>query len=189
MNEMQSHIIETSIHLIAAEGLGVSTARIAREAGISNGSLFNAFPTKIDLISQVYLAIRRQMADAIMDRQAFEDGADLQQATRAMWDAAVDWILANRDAFHTLNLLKSARTLPQDVTGDVQHLFSPAFAAFQRAMDAGQMQNIPLPLVGEMANAQLYAISEYLELNNIPPSDVPKASEACFNAFWRGLRP
>jgi len=42
-------ILSAARKLFLANGFGVSTADIAREAGVSEGSLFNRFPTKADL--------------------------------------------------------------------------------------------------------------------------------------------
>ena len=41
MSEKQQLLIRTAIQLISEEGVGVATAKIARTAGVSNGTLFN----------------------------------------------------------------------------------------------------------------------------------------------------
>lgn len=61
MSDRKTHIINTAIKLFLTGGVGVSTARIANEAGVSNGSLFNAFPTKQDLIDAIYLEAKAEM--------------------------------------------------------------------------------------------------------------------------------
>ena len=54
-------IIETTIGLISAHGiLGTSTASIAKFSGVATGTLFHHFPTKKDLIEDVYLYIQKQ---------------------------------------------------------------------------------------------------------------------------------
>ena len=42
-DDKRSAILSAAIRLIATEGLGVATATIAKEARISNGSLFTYF--------------------------------------------------------------------------------------------------------------------------------------------------
>ena len=54
-DEKRSAIMSAAIHVIASQGLGAATATIAKEAGVSNGSLFTYFQTKADLFNQLYI--------------------------------------------------------------------------------------------------------------------------------------
>jgi len=66
MSEKQQLLIRTAIQLISEEGVGVATAKIARTAGVSNGTLFNYFATKQILFETVYLHINKEMAQEIL---------------------------------------------------------------------------------------------------------------------------
>src|SRR5690242_18723843 len=59
-------IFAAATRTIAAQGLAAPTAAIAKEAGISNGSLFNYFSTKADLLNQLYIEIKMEMGSAAM---------------------------------------------------------------------------------------------------------------------------
>ena len=50
--EKRNAIITAAIKIIAAQGLSAPTAMIAKEAGVSNGTLFTYFGTKADLLNQ-----------------------------------------------------------------------------------------------------------------------------------------
>ena len=62
MNGKPDHILQTALELFAAEGLAVPTAKIAKKAGVANGTLFNHFPTKQDLIDALYLNNKKEVA-------------------------------------------------------------------------------------------------------------------------------
>ncbi len=49
-DDKRSAIVSAAIRVIAGQGLGAATATIAKEAGVSNGSLFTYFETKADLL-------------------------------------------------------------------------------------------------------------------------------------------
>ena len=55
-------LMAAATRVIAAQGLSAPTAVIAREAGVSNGSLFTYFETKADLFNQLYLELKAGMA-------------------------------------------------------------------------------------------------------------------------------
>ncbi|RYD40674.1 MAG: TetR/AcrR family transcriptional regulator, partial [Verrucomicrobiaceae bacterium] len=45
-NDKRAAIMDAAVRVIVAQGLSAPTATIAKEAGISNGSLFTYFETK-----------------------------------------------------------------------------------------------------------------------------------------------
>ena len=107
--------------VIAAQGLGAPTALIAREAGVSNGSLFTYFETKADLFNQLFVELKTDMAAASLAGRAAE--APMREQFRRLWDNWMTWATANPDKRRVLALL----TVSEEITG-------PAQAAAQRAM-------------------------------------------------------
>ena len=65
-DDKRAAIMSAATRVIAAQGLGAATATIAREAGVSNGSLFTYFDTKADLLNQLYLELKTDMAAAAL---------------------------------------------------------------------------------------------------------------------------
>ena len=55
-----------AVRLIASEGLGAATMTIAKEAGVPNGSLFTYVETKADLLNQLYLELKAEMASTVL---------------------------------------------------------------------------------------------------------------------------
>ena len=49
------------------DGLSATTARTAKAAGVSEGSLFNYFTTKDELQNQLYLSIKRDLVEFILN--------------------------------------------------------------------------------------------------------------------------
>ena len=58
----RDQILAAATRVIAMHGVAAPTAAIAKEAGVANGSLFNAFPTKADLLNQLYRELKTEMA-------------------------------------------------------------------------------------------------------------------------------
>jgi AcrR family transcriptional regulator len=53
--DKRTAIMDAATHSIATSGIQVSTATIAKEAGISTGSLFTYFDSKAQLFSQLLI--------------------------------------------------------------------------------------------------------------------------------------
>ena len=75
--------MSAAIRVIASQGLGAPTATIAKEAGISNGSLFTYFETKADLLNHLYVELKTEMAAAALDGLPTE--SDIRQQMLHMW--------------------------------------------------------------------------------------------------------
>ncbi len=60
--DKRNALMAAAARVIVTEGLGATTARIAQEAGVANGSLLTYFETKADLFNQLYLALQSVLA-------------------------------------------------------------------------------------------------------------------------------
>lgn len=59
-------ILMTALHLFTTLGFHATpTSRISKEAGVSTGTLFHYFPDKHTLIDELYLSIKKEMADVV----------------------------------------------------------------------------------------------------------------------------
>src|SRR5205823_5438943 len=66
-------IADTARRLFAERGFErVTVADVAREADVSEGTVFNYFPTKEDLVYERMEAFEQEMLDAIRDRSPDE---------------------------------------------------------------------------------------------------------------------
>ena len=72
--------------VIVTQGLSAPTATIAKEAGVSNGSLFTYFETKADMFNQLYLELMNSMAEATMDFMV-QDPANADKHCKAGFEA------------------------------------------------------------------------------------------------------
>ena len=105
MNDRQNQIIDAAIPLILQHGVGVSTAAIARAANVSNGTLFNAFATKQDLIDNIYLAAKTHMFEALTQ----SDDAPLNRKTlHRNWCDYLEWARGNPQRLQVMHLLLDA---------------------------------------------------------------------------------
>ena len=101
-DDKRNAIIAAAIRVIAAEGPGGATATIAKEGGVSNGSLFTYFETKADLFNQLYLELKAEMAAVALDAMPIDD--DARAKMRHVWMRWVRW--ATERASQVLDLAR-----------------------------------------------------------------------------------
>jgi AcrR family transcriptional regulator len=96
-------ILAAAAQALAADGPGATTARIARLAGVAEGTVFTYFASKDVLLNELYLSLKAGMREAMLD--GFPRGASLERRARHAWNAYIDWGLANPDARQALRQL------------------------------------------------------------------------------------
>jgi AcrR family transcriptional regulator len=87
--EKSRAILEAAVREIALTGLGASTARIAKAAGVAEGTLFTYFPTKNDLFNELYVSIKSEVYSRI--NASFPHDADLRDRARHLWSEYLAW--------------------------------------------------------------------------------------------------
>lgn len=75
-------LLDAARALFAERGVDVPMAEIARRAGVSNGTLYNRFPTRQDLIEAVFLDRLEKNAELAEQAQAADDP----------WEGFVDYV-------------------------------------------------------------------------------------------------
>ena len=66
-DEKRMALLKAATRIIVTQGLSAPTAKIAKEAGVPNGSLFTYFETKTDLWNQLYLELKGEMATTALN--------------------------------------------------------------------------------------------------------------------------
>jgi AcrR family transcriptional regulator len=168
-------LIAAATRVIAAQGLSAPTAVIAREAGVSTGSLFTYFETKADLFNQLYLELKTGMAAA--SRAGLPAAAPLREQFSRMWANWMRWATTNPGQRRALALL----SVSDDITPQVQaasHLAMAEIAALlERARAGGPLREAPMEFVVAMMNALAETTMDFMV------SDPGRADEHCQAGF------
>ncbi|KAK0348991.1 hypothetical protein LTR94_034964, partial [Friedmanniomyces endolithicus] len=90
-NEKRLAILTAATSIVANEGVEAATARIARAGGVAEGTVFTYFPTKDALLNELYLTIKRGIAEAVLvDPPVRGTAAD---GLRSIWTNYIRWSL------------------------------------------------------------------------------------------------
>ncbi|MGO9134111.1 MAG: TetR/AcrR family transcriptional regulator [Methylovirgula sp.] len=178
--DRRSAILSAATRVIAAEGLGAATATIAKEAGISNGSLFTYFETKADLLNELYLELKTEMAAAALD--GLPAKSDIRRQMLHVWSHWLRWATSSPEKRRTLaHLAVSEDITPQ--TRQTGHQTMAGIAKLlERSRENGPMRNVPLGFVVALMSAQADATIDFMIRD---PANADKHSKVAFDALWR----
>ena len=172
--------MSAAIRVIASQGLGAPTATIAKEAGVSNGSLFTYFETKADLLNQLYMELKAEMSAAALEELPVED--DLRTQMAHMWSHWLRWATSCPEKRRTLAQLD----VSDDITSESRHVGGETMARvanlLKQCRENGPMHDAPMAFVVALMSALADATIDFMIHN---PAHAEEHSADAFEALWR----
>jgi AcrR family transcriptional regulator len=172
-------IIAAAIRVIAAQGLSAPTALIAREAGVSNGSLFTYFDTKADLLNSLYLQLKTEMAATAL--KGFPAGNDLRKQLFHAWSNWTGESVSKRRALAQLHV-------SDEITPATRAAAHQAMAGVADLLDRvranGPLRNAPMGFVAAIMNSMAEATMDFMIHD---PTNAKKHCKLGFDALWRAI--
>ena len=175
-------LMAAATRVIAAQGLSAPTAVIAREAGVSNGSLFTYFETKADLFNELYLELKTGMATASVEGLSVQ--APLRDQFSRMWSNWMRWATSDPGKRRALALLGVSDDIAQETRAASHQAMAEVARMLERARSRGPMRDAPMEFVGALMNSLAEATMDFMV------SDPANADEHCragFDALCRML--
>ena len=185
-DDKRAAIMSAATRVIAGQGLGATTAAMAKEAGVSNGSLFTYFDTKADLFNQLYLELKTEMATAagagLDEADGLPGGSDLRAQLWRMWSGWLRWATACPDKRRTLAQLDVSDEITPATHRAASEAMAGVAALLERSRENGAMRDSPLPFVLALANSLAEATIDFVIDD---PGHADARSRAAFDALWR----
>lgn len=178
--DKRSAILAAATRVMASQGLSAPTALIAKEAGISSGSLFTYFDTKVELLNQLYLELKSEMASAAL--AGITADGEIREQLFQMWTNGLNWAKASPEKRRTLAQLGvSGEITPASLQIGHQKMAGVA-QLLERSRANGPMAEVPLSFVAALINAVTDTTVDYLLQN---PEQTEKQTKVAFEALWR----
>jgi AcrR family transcriptional regulator len=172
--------MSAATRVIAAQGLGAATATIAREAGVSNGSLFTYFDTKADLLNQLYLELKADMGAAALG--GLLTGGDVRDQMLHMWSRWLRWAVACPEKPRALAQLQVSDEITSSTHQAASQKVMGIAGLLERSRGNGPLRDAPLAFVVALANALGEATIDFIIGD---PDNADALGTAGFDALWR----
>ncbi len=174
-------ILASAAELVAALGTGAPTARIARGAGVAEGTLFTYFPDKDALLAALFLDLEAELAAALLDN--VPAGLRPRERIRRMWDRLIDWSAANPVRLKALKQLK----VSDRIGAESRRCGEQLFADFRTMLDAalaGHARGLSADYVGAVLNALAETTLDFIARD---PGRHDHHRALGFETFWKAI--
>ena len=168
--------------VIDAEGLGASTASIAKEAGVAGGTLFTYFATKADLLNALYVELKREMAKAALE--GVSSSSDPKGQFRRIWTNWTRWAIAYRERRRTLALLATCDEVSPESRKLAADAMEPIGTLLERIKEVGPANNVSFEFIAAITDSIAGTTMDFM-VND--PQNAETHCAAGFASLWRVL--
>lgn len=174
-------ILQAAVKLFAEEGLNASTLRIARQAGVAEGTIFTYFENKDELLNQLYLFLKSQLRlNLVLNQQSHT----LYEQIWSAWQAYVNWGVANPTEHEVLAKLTLSTHLTEATRAEGDSAFCDVSELLEKAKELGVLHKQPTEFIGAMMGAMGDVTVSFMRAT---PASAERTCVDGFSAFWKAV--
>lgn len=125
-------LLEAATVAIAQQGIAASTALIARNAGVAEGTLFRYFATKDDLLNALYLHLKSSLCETML--AGIGDAVTPKDFTRCIWNSYIDWGVRNPLGNKAIRRMAVSEKITAETKQQVSDMFPELNKLCQRSV-------------------------------------------------------
>lgn len=176
-------ILDAALRLFVEYGFhGTPTSKIAKEAGVANGTLFNKFKTKDDLIVALYVDIKTRMIEYVVENSSQEKS--LKDTMKGQYLASLYWTLDNELEFHFVEQFKSSPFLSRIAPEEIEKSIKPFCDMLNQGICDNIIKPFPVDYLFTLINSHTYGLNQYLLKNDFSKAKQHQIISDTFELLW-----
>ena len=180
--EKRYAILAAAAEAVAELGVSAPTAKIARAAGIAEGTLFSYFQTKDALLNQLFIQIKHEIGAAIL--VDYRSGNSLAHGLRRAWERYIDWGTANPAKRRAMVQLAVSDRITKATREASAHVLHETTDALDEGLRSGVIRKQPLEFVA----CTIEALSEMtLQFIAREPTLRERYTRTGFETLWNAI--
>jgi AcrR family transcriptional regulator len=181
--DKKSSVLGAALRLFVEFGFhNTPTSKIAKEAGISSGTLFYFFPTKDDLVVALYLDIKGKLGCEITESISLENS--FKEILKKYYITTLNWATEHKSEFKFMEQFNSSPYLKKIAEEEVQKYVKPLKELLQNAIDEGILKNMNLEIIFTLISGHTFSINQYLLSNELSEDKINEVINETFELIW-----
>lgn len=183
--DKRTQLMLTAKRLFAQNGFyGTATARIAKEAGVSNGILFHYFATKDVLIREMYFDVKDRIFHYSLGQ--IYKGATLKESIYTLWLAAVEWNLENPEDFDFMLQFENSPFYNVEIEKSHRYV-QMSMELAEQGIDQGVFKHVTPLLLFQVMSGLVDTTVNFLRLNTELQQDT-EYKNRLFEIAWDAIK-
>jgi AcrR family transcriptional regulator len=185
ISDKQEKIWSAALKLFVEYGFhGTPTSRIAREAGVSNGTLFHYFKTKDELVVSLYIYIKEGLPACTVVSGFENSGLEL----KSLFFRTLAWAMDHRTEFLFIQQFHTSpyhTKIPADAIARQTRNYRELL---QHAIDSKVILDLPVDLIDTITSSMEYGLFQYLITHELSRDDQQDLLTTSFDLLWNVLK-
>lgn len=182
--DKKAEILAAALKLFVESGFhGTPTSKIAKEAGVANGTLFHYYKTKDDLIIGLYIDIKSRLGACIRPQSL--PGEDTKATCKRNYVDALYWAMDNEAEFRFVQQFTSSPYLMLITPGEIQQQSKAWLAMIEEGINKGEVEQLPLEYINTLISSTIYGLHQYLNMAKLSSEKQSEMIEDSFERLWR----
>jgi AcrR family transcriptional regulator len=161
----RERILAVALHLFTINGFHATpTEQIIKESNLSSGTLFHYFPDKNSLIDQVYLSVKKELAETI--RANDDENLPIAERVECLVRGYVAWGTTNPEKFRFIGQFCNSPNIGEDVKKEGYQEFVRLHEIIDTAVREGYFPEMPHAYYSVMLGQVLSGILILIERGN-----------------------
>ena len=180
--DKRNAILAAATRVIGEQGEGAPTAKIAREAGVAEGTLFTYFATKDALLNALYADIKNDLGAAML--AAYPSTDSVRNRLHHAWSTYVDWSVRHPLKRKVMAQLGMSQTITEQTKAELSEAFSYFNGLLGESMATGKLRNQSTSFVIAIMGSLVETTMDFIARE---PDNAARYREDGFEAFWNAV--
>lgn len=176
-------IINAALQLFVENGFhGTATSKIAQEAGVANGTLFQYFKTKDELVIALYTHIKDELAEYVSKNTP--NNADIKETIKTQVLSSLFWALDNPTKFRFIQQFHTSPYIGKIEQDVINKQVEPHLTLIQKGIKQGIIKQQPADLVYTLMTSQVFGLYQFLTSKKLTKAKQHETIETTFEMLW-----
>lgn len=184
--DKEKEILASALKLFVEFGFhGTPTSKIARDAGVANGTLFHYFKTKEDLIVALYNRTKADLNAYLLAKQ--DENDPLEVRMKSIYAASLEWGLDHKPEFYFIQQFHFSPHAAKVSDEDKEKQMRLHAGLMQQAAEKNIFKSLPPALIGSLLGSHVYGTHQYLDKADLNGEERAKVIDETFALLWAML--
>ena len=182
--DKEKEILAAALKLFVEFGFhGTPTSKIAKEAGVANGTLFHYFKTKEDLIVALYNGIKEKLNAYLLTQ--IDDQETLEIKMKVIYAKSLEWALVHRDEFYFIQQFNFSPHVAKVSKEDKEKQTRLSACLLSEGIENNLFKSFPVNLIATLLGSHLYGVHQYLVTNDLSVKKQTEVIDETFVLLWQ----
>jgi AcrR family transcriptional regulator len=184
VNDKRKDLLVAALRLFVQYGFhGTPTSKIAKEAGVANGTLFHYYKTKEDLIVSLYIDIKTRMGEYIETKET--EAKNSKKKFRNQFTSVIYWSLENQNEFYFIQQFHTSPFASLVPPEEIKMQLNKSCTQIEKAIKEKAIKNRDTNLILSLMTSHIFGVNQYLLKTQITEKEQKKVIKDGFDMLWK----